>query len=460
MAVPPVEPGLIARWMAHQRWFADKGALPALEEIGRFEFTSPLPGVEICTHMLLDHAEGKPVLYQVPLTYRSKPLPGAEAAMVGMIGTSYIYDAPHDPVYTAALLAVIDSEQEIRGDRTWAKGVRAARRVAAGLRSRVLSGEQSNTSIVFEPTGDGDPVICKLFRALHHGANPDVELQTALAAAGFDAVPRSVGQLVADWSDRGRPTGRARGDLAFAQEYLVGAHDAWRLARDAAEAGRDFAVEARAMGVATAGLHATLAGTMPTAPAGTVEIETALEQMRGRLAAAIAVVPDISRYAASIGAMLEATRSARWPAQQRIHGDLHLGQVLSVPGRGWMFIDFEGEPLRPMPERSRLDNPLRDVASMLRSFDYVVGSLAVQDRSAPADWALSARGGFERGYAETSGCDVGGSRALIDALELDKALYEVVYESRNRPTWIRIPAESIERIVERSSASRHGAVAI
>jgi maltokinase len=452
MAVPPAEPGFLAPWMVHQRWFANKGTLPALEEIGRFELPGADPGVGIGVHLLLDHTKGKPLLYQVPLTYRRTPLPGAEAAMVGMLGSTYVYDGPHDPAFPAALLAVIAGDLELDGDRTWAKGRCTTPELATDYRSRVLTGEQSNTSIVFESQGGAPPVICKLFRALHHGDNPDVELQTALAAAGCDTVPHSVGHLVADWSDRGRAGGRARGHLAFVQEFLPGARDAWRLALDAAAAGRAFAAEARAIGIATAGVHATLAASMPTAPTGRVVIDAAVEQMRGRLAAAIAEVPGLGRHAASIGAIFDAARASAWPAAQRIHGDLHLGQLLDVPGRGWVIVDFEGEPLRPMAERCVADSPLRDVASMLRSLDYVTGALSVQGRPAPVDWSAGARAGFELGYAEASGCDPREHRALVDALELDKALYEVVYESRNRPTWTRIPVEAIERIGARSLA--------
>ena len=451
MIVPPAEPGFLAPWMVRQRWFANKGTPPALEEIGRFEFPNADPGVAIVSHLLLDHTAGKPALYQVPLTYRSAPLTGRESAMVGMLGPIFVYDAPHDPAYTAALLSFMAADSEVDGDRAWAKGRRTTGAIGSGFISRVLTGEQSNTSIVFESPGDSAPVICKLFRTLHHGDNPDVELQTVLAGAG-SAVPRSIGHLVADWSDRGRETGRARGHLAFAQEYLVGAQDGWSVALNAAAGGRDFSADARAIGIATAGVHATLAATMPTAPTGQHEIDATLEQMRGRLAAAIAEVPSIQAHAASIESVLEFARQASWPAQQRIHGDLHLGQVLSVPDRGWMLVDFEGEPLRPMVERSRLDTPLRDVAGMLRSFDYVVGSLEAQGRTALEGWSAAARAGFEGGYADASGCDIRENRTVLDALELDKALYETVYEARNRPTWVRIPVAAIERLSARSLA--------
>lgn len=457
MTAPQASPGFIAPWMSSQRWFANKGALPAtvsanLEEIGSWEYESPQPGVQIITHLLLDHTAGKPALYQVPLSYRAEPLAGSSALVGRLDGSTadstYVYDAPHDPVFTTALLALIADSAETAGDRTWVIGRRTAGEVAPGLVSRVLTGEQSNTSIIFEAPG-ARPLIVKLFRALHDGENPDVVLQTALALAGSDAVPAPLGHVVAEWNDRGEPSGRARGHLAFAQEFLPGAVDAWRVALAAAGSATDFSREARELGIATAGVHATLAACLPTSPAGRVEVDAVIDQMHGRLAAAVGEVPALAQYGPALRDVFALAAAARWPAQQRIHGDLHLGQVLKAPGRGWVLVDFEGEPLRPMRERNRLDSPLRDVAGMLRSFDYVAGSLA--GAGGATEWAATARAAFSDGYSEASGCDLRENRAVVDAFEVDKALYETVYEARNRPAWLEIPVTALRRLSARGA---------
>ena len=435
--------------MARQRWFANKGALPALEEIGSWSYASAEPGVVIVTHLLLDHTKGKPALYQVPLTYRAEALLPA-SALVGELDGAHVYDGPHDPAFTAALMAFISEGAETTGDRTWALGRHTAGTVAAGLESRVLTGEQSNTSIIFEAPG-ATPLIVKLFRALHDGENPDVVLQTALALAGSEAVPHPVGHIVAEWNDKGEPSGRAKGHLAFAQEFLPGVEDAWRVALGAAEAGIDFSREARELGIATAGVHATLAATMPTSEPTREEIDAVVEQMHGRLAAAIGEVPSLAEYGSALREVFAQAALAPWAAQQRIHGDLHLGQVLKVPGRGWVLVDFEGEPLRPMRERNRLDSPLRDVAGMLRSFDYVAGTLAIAGDASAAEWAATARAAFAEGYSEASGGDLRENRAIVDAFEVDKALYETVYEARNRPSWLQIPVAALRRLSTRTA---------
>jgi predicted trehalose synthase len=196
-------------------------------------------------------------------------------------------------------------------------------------------------------------------------------------------------------------------------------------------------------------MHATLGACMPTSAATPADIDDVIGHMQGRLAAAIAEVPALAGSAPALGEVFALAATMPWPAQQRIHGDLHLGQVLSVPDRGWVIVDFEGEPLRPMRERSRLDSPLRDVAGMLRSFDYVAGSLAVFGRPPADEWARAARAAFSEGYSRASGCDLRENRAVIDAFEIDKALYETVYEARNRPDWLPIPVDAIRRLASR-----------
>ena len=127
-----------------------------------------------------------------------------------------------------------------------------------------------------------------------------------------------------------------------------------------------------------------------------------------------------------------------------------------MPGRGWVLLDFEGEPLRPLAERSVPDLTLRDVAGMLRSFDYAAGSGSRRTpASAAAAWAEAARAAFLDGYAERLGPrPARRDRALLAALELDKALYEVVYEARNRPSWLSIPVAAIARLTDSARSTR------
>ena len=247
-----------------------------------------------------------------------------------------------------------------------------------------------------------------------------------------------------------------RGHVAFAQEFLAGAEDAWRVALRAAAAGEDFTRPARSLGAATASVHADLARAFPTVSPTAESIAAMVEGMRERYRAALEDVPSLGDYAAAVEATLTAAGSQQWPLLQRIHGDCHLGQVLQAPGRGWMLIDFEGEPLRPMDERGAPDAALRDVAGMLRSLSYVAGSVKLSSgtragtRADAADaataWAQAARESFLDGYADASGHDPREEAALLAAFELDKALYEARYEARNRPEWLPIPLRAVRRL--------------
>jgi len=402
-------------WIAHQRWYTAKGATPRLRTIAEQDGT----------RLVIDDAPTGPVLYQAP---------------VGTDDAGAIRDATTDPTWIRALTARIDADPE------------SLRPIGTVSSSRVLSGEQSNTSVICD-TDSGEQVIVKVFRVLHHGDNPDVTTQLALSAAGSTRVPRVYGALRGTWPDTGRPDGTAAGHLAFAQEFLPGLEDAWRVALRDARQGTSFADDASRLGAALAEVHGTLAAALPTEPADASRRSAALATMHARLDAAAREAPAVTEHVDAVRAVYARAEDVAWPDLQRIHGDLHLGQVLAAPGpRGWVFLDFEGEPLRPLTERSLPDVTLRDVAGMLRSFDYVAGALAQDDAPVDAgEWARSARSAFLDGYRRGSGSDLTAHRELLDAFELDKAVYEVVYETRNRPAWVGIPLAAVTRLVTRSA---------
>jgi maltokinase len=295
---------------------------------------------------------------------------------------------------------------------------------------------------------------------------------TALARLGSPQVAEPLGWI--ETRLEGVPT-----SLAILSRYLRLATDGWTLAatsvrdlyavvgdandRDqndmgagersgrvlAADAGGDFAGESRRLGIATAQVHADLAAAFGTDQLGTDAAGELTERMFRKLDLAVAAVPELAKHVDMISDAYSelAKLSGPFPVQ-RVHGDYHLGQVLRTE-TGWVVLDFEGEPATPLAQRRARSSPLRDVAGMLRSFDYAArhqlighpGQAALSDTA--RDWVRRNASAFCVGYAEAGGLDPVANQVLLRALQLDKAVYEVLYEARHRPSWLPIPLDSL-----------------
>jgi len=286
---------------------------------------------------------------------------------------------------------------------------------------RVIASEQSNTSVVVD-----ERVIVKLFRRVAVGVHPDIELNRILGAAGNPHVARLLGSL--EITDAGQPCA-----LGMASEYAADAVDGWTMAI----AGHLDTEESYRLGEAVASVHADLAAALGVAPT-----TMPVDRMRQRLASALIGVPQLDEYAQAIEDRF-ATLVDESICVQRVHGDLHLGQVLRTPDT-WLLIDFEGEPGAPPAQRREPDSPLRDVAGMLRSFAYATADPAVVACNSAA---------FCEGYGHRSGTDPREHSEVVAGYELDKAVYETAYEARYRPDWLHIPMGFISGEVSRATAS-------
>ncbi|MFB4277331.1 MULTISPECIES: maltokinase N-terminal cap-like domain-containing protein [unclassified Nonomuraea] len=430
---------LLATWIGRQRWFGGKGRpIDALSVDSDVELT---PGLR---HLIVAvWQEGSRDRYQVLLGERHEIPDRLTHALIGTVGDTYLYDAVHDSDRASWLLDGMAHDETRSGLRMrHVPGVT----IDTSPRSLVLGAEQSNTSIVF-----GDAYICKLFRRLIPGVNPELEIITALAARNAPHIAQPYGWIETDLD--GTDT-----TLAIMQEFLTPANDGWDLAlasvRDlyaslpelpASDAGGDFAAEALRLGGATARVHHELAAAFPTDVIEIHELKRMAESFRRRLGRAVAEVPELRQHVNAIeDAYHQVELLTNEVPVQRVHGDYHLGQVMRTP-TDWVVLDFEGEPGQPLAERRALSSPLRDVAGMLRSFDYAARHLlaghsqAAELEPRAQEWADRNRAAFLDGYTEGGGVITRADAALLRAFELSKAVYEVVYEARNRPTWLPIP---------------------
>lgn len=460
-----------------QRWFGGK--------------SRAITGVTILDHAWLREDEAPDALAFIEVAYADAPAEpyclwlGIRSAAEGRpvagrtAAGALIVDVSSDPDSASALLRRLAAREDVPtasggalrfGDVT----SHAAEILGEAPETRTLGADQSNTSL-----GIGDTLVFKLFRRVQPGENPEVEVGRFLTNwTSFRGFPPLHGSVT-----YARPDGTtcALGVLqAFVQNSGDGWHYVQRHIQD--ELNRPGCWETRrddvlALGAITAGFHQALASdaTVPAfapAPIAALDIIGWVAAVRDHAARAVRHVGDcgltddeaarlaraLTRVAATDASLLPAVTGPGTSLHAiRIHGDYHLGQTLKTPS-GFILIDFEGEPTRPIEERRRKQCALKDVAGMLRSFEYAL-EVACADARSRLDAvreALALAPTFLEGYFSTPGmespvflpADPGARLQWLRFWALEKALYELDYELNNRPDWAHIPARGLLRILD------------
>ncbi len=450
----------LADYVTAQRWFASKSREVA--EIG-VSAALPLrarPPLLVAALVEVRFQPGTHEIYQLLLGLRPAAHGWSEAVICEVEGWT-VYEATADPEAGRCLLGLMRAGRDMgvadaRGEFR-AVGAADGARPVSEIEVRPMGAEQSNSSIVY-----GSDSVLKLYRRLEAGVNPELELLHFLTAHGFEHVAR----LQGFYAFAGRLMDATLGVL---QEFLPDARDGWGLALD--ELGQvdgpaRFLERLGALGEITGRMH-TVLGSEAADPAFAPEepsperlaiLTATIDEEIERLFLALPL--DREALAPIAGRGDEVRERLRLLSQIgaagrliRHHGDLHLGQTLFTE-RGWVILDFEGEPARSLAERRQKRSPLRDVAGMLRSFAYATSATRLQrDTPAPADWEQRARERFLEAYlaaADPALLPPGrqGTERLLAIFELEKAVYELRYELDNRPDWVAIPVAGIARLLE------------
>jgi maltose alpha-D-glucosyltransferase/alpha-amylase len=512
------------------RWFGGKARGVRATAIGEILpiMDDSLPA--FLTLVRVDYSDGDAETYAVPLMYAQgeqaervlrdhSPAAIARLVFKDREEEGIIFDAFVDEAFAEALLVGIARHRRREGmggdlvaSRT--QEFKQIRGPGEGhLNPSILKAEQSNTSIVF-----GDRFILKLFRRIEAGVNPDLEIGRFLTDKKFRHIPPLAG-AVEYRREREEPM-----TLAILQQFVPNEGDAWKHTLDrlthffqqaVAERGKmeslslpssplldlaeadsppavaeiigPYLESARLLGQRTGEMHLAL-GSDPDRPGFAPEpfsklyqrsVYQSMRNLTGQvfqlLRQRLRTLPEGTRPGVQEVLDQEARILDRFRSitdlkitamRIRCHGDYHLGQVLHT-GKDFIIIDFEGEPARPLSERRIKRSPLRDVAGMLRSFNYAVYSALFSQRDSglirPEDlafletsaqfWRLWVSAAFLKAYLgeASKGNFIPKAKrelqALLDIYLLEKAVYELGYELNNRPEWIMIPIQGIRDLV-------------
>jgi len=496
-----LETQVLPFYVAGRRWYAAKSEGVRRVDIADHVEWKPGERGFLVTLARVERASGETDTYFLPLTLAwedrddalMRTLAAATIAKVrqqAQVGV--LADALADEDFVRALVAATGAALELKAARGRLRfrptaafaGIAGAEH--ASLPVSVPTAQSSNTVVVLD-----DRLFVKAYRRLQAGMNPEVEIGRYLTdVAHFPhAVP--VAGSVDYLADDGQIA-----TLALIQGYVQNQGDGWdhtqsyleRFFEDTARepasaAGADvhggYLALARTLGIRTAELHAAFARaiddpafapesmTQVEVAALTARVHDAAERALAELARRRDALPEPTRadadaLVASRGALLAMidahVASAPVGARTRVHGDYHLGQVLLVQN-DFVIADFEGEPARTFAERARKHSPLKDVAGMLRSFDYALHAALFNFATERADareaveragrdWMGQASAAFLAGYDEVAAAvglasPRGRGRGLLELLLLEKAMYELQYEVDNRPDWARIPMAGI-----------------
>jgi maltose alpha-D-glucosyltransferase/alpha-amylase len=489
-----LEKDILPKYIAQRRWFQGKGAEIKTAQIVAACTASP-GEVDFLFADVKVASEGAADIYALPLAIAwedmaaapfEAPLALARVRRRSRVG--YLSDGFVSLKFVRAILDGLANRARLpfgNDELVFAPAAGFDIAFQPDIQVDWLGAEQSNSSLII-----GRAAVVKLFRRAATGIHPEAEMIRCLTGRGFTGIAALLGEVT-----RVAASG-AQSLLAIVQRFVANQGNGFQwtvdqlkrlLAEHSSEVEHDgnrftsYENFASRLGTRLGEMHLVLAqpSTNPAFAPEIVDLETLMEwteRARVQIETAFSILaesarvregvrtPAVERLARRRSAILHAVEDALRRSQgtfkTRIHGDLHLGQVLVAAG-DVVFMDFEGEPLKSVEERRAKASPLRDVAGMLRSFDYAAriagrearnleGELGEErSRVLLAQFRHIAAVAFLRGYEHARGATLDArEKALIAAFGVEKAAYEIVYEATNRPDWIAVPIEGFVEMAE------------
>jgi maltose alpha-D-glucosyltransferase / alpha-amylase len=493
---------VLPSYLMKRRWFSAKDQTI---KSTRFKYLAPLPDGdrEIILAEIETKSDDEVSRWQLPLSVLWDDEPGA--ALPNQLAlarvrrgrrTGLLTDAFTLPAFACRMLGALAEEARVEtADGTIVfEPVESDGTVLQQPENASvlwLTAEQSNSSLIVN-----DAVMLKLFRKVSAGMHPEAEMSRYLTAQGFANTPPMFGEIVRIAKDG------ERSSLAVAQGFVRNQGDAWDwllnqfnraiddiATREADENAiddevADYTAIAVAIGRRLGEMHAVLARPSPDdafAPETATERDTEawadravalLDRAFGLLkkqsnweneTAEAEAKRLLAQYDALTRALRKLAKTGVGTLKTRVHGDFHLGQVLVASGDVYI-IDFEGEPGRALAERREKASPLRDVAGLLRSFDYAAAATLDPKSTTAAQVSHEQRVTFVtrlRDRAKQAFLDAyqksvsdAGSSEFLDFFLIEKAAYELAYEAANRPAWMPIPVQGLAQLAARVLPAR------
>ncbi len=467
-------PAYLESALLSRRWFADKDRSVTGICIADWSSVSTDDGVLLLSIIDVEFETGPDATYAFPLFLQ----PGSRSSCETLYSFSFgqqqwtVADGV-DAQLAASLISMIGSERSIQTRSGVIRSTCHAPLTANQLAERAIpsNAEQSNSSLLYET------MIAKVYRKLMPGENPDVEIGRVLAQSErFAAMPRLIGSLE-------YTSPRAHYTLAMLQARIPSPQDGWSYLLDTLVAGDETAYTVgSAIGELTARMHialssvefepafqpeasteATIRGWRETTSSSASQVVASLKSQSACVSGEVAdLAAEVTEKSAMLDQLCSGFERLTGYPLVRVHGDYHLGQVLRDERGTWWVVDFEGEPRRSIEERIQKTSPLKDVAGMLRSFSYA-GGVARQegvDAQTAATWEQRTRAEFLQTYLSVIRnenphllpADDASLFVALRAWELDKALYEVLYELSSRPDWLWLPLGAVAAMTSDSAS--------